>query len=212
MDSLQSLGRRITYYRIKAGLTQKRCAELAGISPTALNYYEKDKREPNVLILINIAKVLRVTVDTLVGLEPRPDLIAQNSDEAFMLRLLRNLNSRGHERALELVSGLKEMPMYAVPLRNRALDINTFKDHLDALELRFDYVTAAFTENDNKFTDDIFEEIRAVHDKLMVLSLDGADMEKVRNSIEHNKLPENPGAYYNRTLDLISAYHKLAGE
>lgn len=211
MDSSMTLGRRITYYRTRAGLTQKRCAELADISPTALNYYEKDKREPNVLILVNLAKVLKVTVDTLAGLEPRPDLIAQNSDESFMLRLFRNLNGRGQERALELVSGLKDMPMYAVPLRNRALDVNSFRDHLDALELRFDYVDAALTERDNKFDDIIFEETRAIHDKLMQLSLDGADMEKVRNSIEH-EFRENFGAYYNRTYDLIKAYHILIGD
>ncbi|MCL2220669.1 MAG: helix-turn-helix domain-containing protein [Chitinispirillia bacterium] len=214
MDTALTLGGRITYYRKKAGFSQKKCAELADISPTALNYYEKDKREPNVLILVNLAKVLRVTVDTLVGLEPRPDLIAQNSEESFLLRCFRDLNNLGQDRALELVSGLKEMPMYTKPLNNRILDINAFKDHLDALERRFDYLDAALEDNDNKFNDNIFEELTLIHKKLMALTLDGANMEEIRNSIPNarEEYHDKPGACYNRTYELITAYHELIKE
>jgi len=109
-----SLGQRIAYFRKKAGLSQKKCAELAGIKPSAISYYESDKREPNVLILLKIAKVLNITVDALVGFEPQPDLIAQNSDEAHVLRVFRTLNSLGQDRVAEYAAVLSKSPQYAV--------------------------------------------------------------------------------------------------
>jgi transcriptional regulator with XRE-family HTH domain len=107
-----SLGQRIRYYRTKAGLSQKALAASVGLSPTVLSRYEADKLEPNVLTLMNIAKVLKITVDALVGLEPRPDLIAQNSDEALLLRLFRQLNDVGRGRVLEYSSVLSVSPQH----------------------------------------------------------------------------------------------------
>jgi len=108
-----SLGQRIKHYRTKAGLSQKDLAAIIKISPTALSRYESGKLEPNVLTLMNIAKELKITVDTLVGLDPRPDLIAQNSDEALLLRLFRQLNDVGRGRVLEYSSVLSKSPKHA---------------------------------------------------------------------------------------------------
>ena len=108
-----SLGQRIRHCRTKLGLSQRALAAAVGISPTVLSRYEADKLEPNVLTLMNIAKELKITVDALVGLEPRPDLIAQNSDEALALRLFRQLNDVGKSRVLEYSSVLSGSPQYA---------------------------------------------------------------------------------------------------
>jgi len=108
-----SLGQRIRHYRTKAGLSQRALAAAVGISPAVLSRYEAGKLEPNVLTLMNIAKELKITVDTLVGLEPRPDLIAQNGDEALLLRLFRQLNDVGRDRALEYSSVLSGSPQHA---------------------------------------------------------------------------------------------------
>jgi len=112
MDTSLSLGQRIRYYRKKAGLSQKKCAELAEVKPPALNFYEKDKREPSILVLVSLAKVLNVTVDALAGLKPPSDFIALNSDESSLLRIFRNLNDLGQDRVLEITSGLLEIPKY----------------------------------------------------------------------------------------------------
>jgi transcriptional regulator with XRE-family HTH domain len=108
-----SLGRRIVDYRKKAGISQKELAEMVGIKPSSLSYYERGKREPNVLILIGLAKALRITGDALLGVEPQPDLIAQNSDEAAVLRDFRSMNQLGQKRALENMSDLSEIPKYS---------------------------------------------------------------------------------------------------
>jgi len=108
-----SLGRRIVDYRKKAGISQKELAEMVGIKPSSLSYYERGKREPNVLILIGLAKALRITGDALLGVEPQPDLIAQNRDEAAVLRVFRAMNRLGQQKTLEYTSDLSEIPKYS---------------------------------------------------------------------------------------------------
>jgi len=119
-----SLGERIVHYRKMAGISQRVLAELAQLKPSTLSYYERGKREPNVLVITALAKVLKVTGDALLGMEPAPDLIAQNRDEAAVLRVFRAMNPAGQKKALENMSDLSEVPKYsgeAVPSsQNRA--------------------------------------------------------------------------------------------
>jgi len=109
---MESLGQRITHYRKKIGISQKDLATVAGISPTALNYYEKDKREPNVLILIKLAKALNITGGALLGLEPHPDMITQSRNEFLILNSIRELNARGQEKVLEYISDILDSGKY----------------------------------------------------------------------------------------------------
>lgn len=55
-----TLGERIVFYRRRQNLTQKALAGLMGISPTRLNYWEKDKREPDVRMINQLCRVLDV--------------------------------------------------------------------------------------------------------------------------------------------------------
>lgn len=70
-----TLGQKIVHYRVNAGMTQKRLAEVLGITPTRLNYWEKDKREPDVKMLNSLCDALKVDGDILLGrvqLDDRP--------------------------------------------------------------------------------------------------------------------------------------------
>ena len=51
---MEGFGNTLKELRIKRNLNQKQFAELLGISATRLNYWEKDKREPD---LFNILKI-----------------------------------------------------------------------------------------------------------------------------------------------------------
>jgi transcriptional regulator with XRE-family HTH domain len=113
-----SLGQRIRYYRKKAGLSQKDLAAAIGMSSNAICHYEQDNREPNILILMKIAKILDVTGDALLGLE-HPDLVAKNRKEYALLHAFRGLKSIGQDRTLEYVSALKELPYYANACEHR---------------------------------------------------------------------------------------------
>ena len=64
-----TLGERIVSARKKKGLLQKELAEKIGISPTALNYYEKNKRKPNIYLICDIAYELGVTIEYILGHE-----------------------------------------------------------------------------------------------------------------------------------------------
>lgn len=109
----QLLGQMIVHYRKQAGLNQKSLAELVGLTSAALSQYEKGKREPNILVIMNLARALNTTSDALMGLKPLPDLTAQNRDEYALLRNFRSLNCLGQKRILEDIAGLKELPKYS---------------------------------------------------------------------------------------------------
>ena len=105
--NLSSLGERITYYRKKAGISQKDLALAVGISPNTVSYYESNGRKPDILTLQDLAKALNVTADTLLGLE-----YPENSGESTILCAYRSLNALGRDRAIEFITLLEENPKY----------------------------------------------------------------------------------------------------
>lgn len=64
-----TFGEKLVFYRTKKNMTQKALAEELGITPTRLNYWEKDKREPDVQMILEIAKALDVSANVLIGYE-----------------------------------------------------------------------------------------------------------------------------------------------
>ena len=80
-----TFGERIVAIRKEKGLTQKLLAEQLGISPTRLNYWEKDKRFPPIPMLNRIAEILSVDGDYLLGRNesiPKQKEIPSTSDES----------------------------------------------------------------------------------------------------------------------------------
>lgn len=55
--------------RIRAGLTQAQVAEKIGVAPSSYSFYESGKREPDVLKIRQLADVLGVTGNELLGIE-----------------------------------------------------------------------------------------------------------------------------------------------
>ncbi|MDR0307504.1 MAG: helix-turn-helix domain-containing protein [Chitinispirillales bacterium] len=101
----KSLGQRIIYYRKMAGMRQNELAAQIGITSSSLNYYEKDKREPNVSTLIKLAKVLNITGDRLLGID-RPESSAHDANELSLLRNCRQLNDLGIQKLLQYATDL----------------------------------------------------------------------------------------------------------
>ena len=77
-----TLGEKIVYYRDKRGLTQKALAEHMGITPTRLNYWEKDKREPDVKMLNLLCKTLEIDPKVLLSDEETEKAPAPSEDRA----------------------------------------------------------------------------------------------------------------------------------
>lgn len=64
-----TFGEKLVYYRTKKNMSQKALAEILDITPTRLNYWEKDKREPDISMVGMLAKALDVSANILIGLE-----------------------------------------------------------------------------------------------------------------------------------------------
>ena len=62
-----TFGERLVEARKKAGLNQKQLAEALEITPTRLNYWEKDKREPDIFMIKKISSLLHISSDYLIG-------------------------------------------------------------------------------------------------------------------------------------------------
>ena len=58
----------------KANIKQKELAKRINLTPAAINNYIKEKSEPNLKILIDIAKELNITTDELLGIEKKSEL------------------------------------------------------------------------------------------------------------------------------------------
>ena len=77
-----TLGEKIVYYRDKNGWTQKALAERMGITPTRLNYWEKDKRETDVKMLNLLCRTLEVDPKVLLSDEEIEKTPAPSEDSA----------------------------------------------------------------------------------------------------------------------------------
>lgn len=72
MESPETLGQRISYLRIKDGLSQRKLMDELGFEN--LSKYEKDKREPKSEILKSIANYFSISLDWLMtGVENAHD-------------------------------------------------------------------------------------------------------------------------------------------
>lgn len=69
---LQGLGQRLLELRKAQGLTQSQLAELLGISQQLVAFYEKGHRRVPVDLLPEVARLLAVSVEELLGLHTGP--------------------------------------------------------------------------------------------------------------------------------------------
>lgn len=67
-----TLGERIVFFRTKKGISQKGLAELIGATPSRLNYWEKDKREPDVKMINRLCEALGVDPSELLSEKTPP--------------------------------------------------------------------------------------------------------------------------------------------
>lgn len=63
------LGKQLRELRLNKNLTQQQVASLVGISKAMISSYELNTREPSLTILMKLAALYKVSVDSLLGLE-----------------------------------------------------------------------------------------------------------------------------------------------
>ena len=62
-----TFGERLLKCMKDSGYTQKRLAELIEVTPVRLNYWIKDKRQPDIPMIRKLASALEVSADYLIG-------------------------------------------------------------------------------------------------------------------------------------------------
>lgn len=121
VKNLSTFGERLKNERERQGYNQKQFAELLGITPTRLNYWEKDKREPDVFNIRNILKVLDIDSDYLLGIErekensPVPATAETgelNEQEQTLIHNYRALNDEGQEKLFDYSEDLVSSGRY----------------------------------------------------------------------------------------------------
>jgi transcriptional regulator with XRE-family HTH domain len=131
-----TFGERLVYARNKKGLNQKQFAELIGITPTRLNYWEKDKREPDVTMIWKIIKALEISGDWLIGNSnnfcdmknsPAPAQAETGDltpDKIELLHDYDQLNENGKEAARNSIHGLTSIPDYKKSFESKFFEKN----------------------------------------------------------------------------------------
>ena len=61
-------GSRLRELRLEKKLTQQQLSEMLGLSQSSIAYYEKSKKEPSLITLLQLAKFFNISLDYLVGL------------------------------------------------------------------------------------------------------------------------------------------------
>lgn len=97
------IGKRIYDLRKERGLTQSRISELADISREQINRYENDKVVPDFSTVVKLAKVLEVSVNSILS---GPECDREITDEKMILRIYDHPGEARVRQAVDSVNSL----------------------------------------------------------------------------------------------------------
>lgn len=69
MIDISTLGKRLYFFRIRVGLTQKQLAVNLGVTPQAVSKWERGLSCPDILILDELAGIFNVSIGELLGIK-----------------------------------------------------------------------------------------------------------------------------------------------
>ncbi len=75
-----AFGERLAELRAERGITQGQLAEMIGSSQRAISAYETVAEYPPTAVVVELAKVLKVSADELLGLKPPPKTARSKED------------------------------------------------------------------------------------------------------------------------------------
>jgi transcriptional regulator with XRE-family HTH domain len=88
--TVEGFGKRLAQIRKSRGLTQAELGKNVGVSTRIIAYYELESDQPPGALLLDLAKVLRVSSDELLGLKP-----VHEKEDPKTARLLNRLRAIG---------------------------------------------------------------------------------------------------------------------
>lgn len=105
-----AFGERLAELRAERGITQGQLAEMIGSSQRAISAYETVAEYPPTPVVVEIARVLKVSADELLGLEPPPKTKPREDPETRLLwrkfQQVRALPEKDQRAVIRLVNSL----------------------------------------------------------------------------------------------------------
>jgi transcriptional regulator with XRE-family HTH domain len=106
MELSEIIGKRIKSKREDLGVKQNELAERVGVSPSAINQFEKGEKKPSPDVLTKIAEELGVSTDYLLGASEEEKLFV-NETIAAAFRDFKNLSAADRKIILSNIEFLK---------------------------------------------------------------------------------------------------------
>jgi transcriptional regulator with XRE-family HTH domain len=107
-DDLTEFGKRLSALRKQAGYTQTELAQELGVSQRMISYYEGDTDYPPVGLLPNLAKLLGVTSDELLGIAPLKKTRQPDTRLLRRMQQIEKLDSSKKRQVLQMIDTMIE--------------------------------------------------------------------------------------------------------
>ncbi|WP_238899316.1 helix-turn-helix transcriptional regulator [Clostridium sp. YIM B02500] len=99
--SLEIFAKRLKTLREEHGLSTRALGEIVGTSNATISRYETGKRDPDLVLVHNIAKYFNVTIEYLCGEDV-------NSDEESLINMFSKLSEESKKDAIKYITYLYE--------------------------------------------------------------------------------------------------------
>jgi transcriptional regulator with XRE-family HTH domain len=105
--TLKGFGERLKQIRLGRGLTQQELGDAVGVSNRVIAYYESEGAQPPGALLVELAQVLEVSADELLGIGPlREKVSAKQARIRKRLQRVEQLPPADQRAVLKLVDAL----------------------------------------------------------------------------------------------------------
>jgi transcriptional regulator with XRE-family HTH domain len=105
--TLEGFGPRLAELRKARGLTQEELGQRVGVSQRMMAYYEQEDAQPPGALLVELARILEVSTDELLGVEPLKESVsARQARIRKRLRQVEELPPADQRAILKLVDAL----------------------------------------------------------------------------------------------------------
>lgn len=103
-----TFGERLKETLEQRDITQKSFAVKLNVSESAISDYVNNRRLPNLLLIVDFAKELDVSIDYLLDYHPDPNSVALSPAETELIRVLRTLPKDKLDALVSLIETLAE--------------------------------------------------------------------------------------------------------
>jgi transcriptional regulator with XRE-family HTH domain len=106
-EELSSFGKRLAKLRKAAGYTQQQLADEIGATRRMIAYYEAESQHPPANMLVDLAKALNVSADTLLGIKP-VETVPLSSRLERRIRQIEKLGPKSRQQITQLIDTFVE--------------------------------------------------------------------------------------------------------